>query len=90
MAEHLQLLMICLVTTIKEPGCSCKQYLVFLIHVEFILVSVTHHLSTLHAHREAEAIAREQASMAAVAGAEDRRRELEAWESRTRKVRQAH
>jgi hypothetical protein len=40
--------------------------------------------------REAEAAAREQASGAAVAAAEDRRRELERYEARTRKVGAAH
>lgn len=40
--------------------------------------------------REAEAAAREQASLAAAAAAEDRRRELEGWESRTRKVGAVH
>jgi hypothetical protein len=41
-------------------------------------------------NREAEAAAREQASGAAVAAAEDRRRDLESYEARTRKVGTAH
>jgi hypothetical protein len=40
--------------------------------------------------REAEAAAWEQASGAAVAAAEDRRRDLESYEARTRKVGAAH
>lgn len=40
--------------------------------------------------RESEAAVREQVSGAAVAAAEDRRRDLESWEARTRKVGQGH
>jgi hypothetical protein len=39
--------------------------------------------------RETEVASRESAAAGVVAGAEERRREVEAWESRLRKVRHA-